>query len=623
MQAINSLTQAQIPDYLFNDDLTNAIELFSSNPQIFNETFSQKKNLFMMLVEKRAYKIALWLITNNKLDLTARDSDGHGAVYYACRSGNLPLAERVLFSCQNLEKEPLEFQSGTNSVLHQAAEDQSGCLQELLTYPIDLSVKDSHGKTALERAVDASMLQNVRQLLQAHADPNQGNPPPVVQAYLLNNLELCSLLLEFGANPNERFSKQPLLNLAQATDKHEFVSLFLRYGAIRDATFDEMLTFNSLLSQSTLVGKCTLSEQELQRYIRERRHLEIVDSISKNTLLHELVIDPSVNPNVFKSVKAQDWDVKNLPGNTPFIHCCKYGNMYAISQLLPLSSHRQQMHLGLLAALQMGRYSNVLGLLHMGVDAHLVDSEQNTLLHMISSREKIDELDFSTLLELKRLISLLIEKEINIEARNSQNKTALLKAIETGSLFITSQLVQANANRMDPSYLITACKARKVEITKLLLNKQISNKTPADPNQPRDEQNPLVISLKNITCVSSTEDYKLLETAEYQIFDTLIRTGAKPTIKIKLQSKKKITPVELASQLRLPEIVLMRLNGQKPPVSPLASLEDLPRSISPMPGGTSTSSSLTNSPHSPLSIDSRSHSPHLAIGTLAISENRI
>ena len=73
MQAVSSITQMQIPDYLFNDDLTNTVEHFTSNPQIFTETFSQKKNLFMMLVEKRAYKIALWLITNNKLDLTARD----------------------------------------------------------------------------------------------------------------------------------------------------------------------------------------------------------------------------------------------------------------------------------------------------------------------------------------------------------------------------------------------------------------------------------------------------------------------------------------------------------------------------------------------------------------------
>lgn len=542
-----------------------------------------EKNSLILAIQASDFQTAEQLIIERKVDLNARDSAGHSALYYAYLAGHFRFVEFLLDSLPELEAEPLHCKAGTDTVLHQAAETRGHSLKRLLTFTLDLEILDHRGQTALQRAVILGMHENVASLLSKGAKPNAGDPPPLVEAYLRNDDISAELLLKHKADPNTQFSQSPLLELAEATSNTKFVELLTRYNAFKTEIFKEMQKFQAQIGASPRQKR--MSDDELVIFIKQREYCKKLSRTSPITYLHQFVVDGRTNLALFKDIPQRHWLLKSDGNQTPFQYCCYHGSVLSIQQLCmyggaEFQDRKKAEEAALIYTLQAGRVDATLELVRRGANALTLDAGANTLLHLLCHTKLTKQMP------IDEFIKCLVEKGLKIDAKNSlknsalhtaydkscplvfqsllanganvnaldgAEKTVLVKAIEAGDVVnATKLLIWDGANRKDPRNLVAACTHSNVDIAQLLLDSSKPNA--ADPNATFGQTTPLSIVIKNIVQLNIVDTAQLRMRNEYVLFKLLIDSEAKlkkdklPAILIKCLDEEKKRSIALNLQ---------------------------------------------------------------------------
>ncbi len=117
-------------------------------------------------------------------------------------------------------------------------EDSSDCdklVQYLKENPNSINDKDENGDTILHYAINDNSLDNVRFFLENGADPkirDRWNNPPLHNAFLCGNPRIFDVILEYGADINERSaSGDTLLHRAVSSGLLNDIKFLLRRGA--------------------------------------------------------------------------------------------------------------------------------------------------------------------------------------------------------------------------------------------------------------------------------------------------------------------------------------------------------------------------------------------------------
>lgn len=418
-------------------------------------------------------------------------------------------------------------------------------------------------------------------------------------SYLQNDLNFATFLLKHEADPNVCYANTRIVILALATSNTPFASLLYTHGAYRSSLTDTMHECDEMIKSHDFSNQTTMDKQELRIFIQKQLHLkQIPGNAEGNTYLHELSVDPSIDFTVFKHLKVKEWQVKNSAGVTAFTYCCQKAHFHAIYQLLqffPDTSRAQASSQALFALLQASRISEFTTLLGYGANPRIVDTNSNTLLHVLSTIQANETQDIARVIDdlVKRGVSTtkknqagqtalhlaydnnnlltaqsLITNKAPLDDPDSSGKTLLLKALEKNDIAFARRIISEGASRTDStnSYLCTACSMANYSAVKLLLENTRTSK-PADPNlnphmNPSGES-PLKIILDKITKFSASSDEELEKTTEYKIFDLLLKAGAKYRIRSKQGSGKKIHITDLSRQPNLPQLIRKRLDQER------------------------------------------------------------
>lgn len=197
-------------------------------------TVQEKESIIFHLLGLGLDKLALQLFKSEKLDPNMKQVNGLPIISYAISLNNLEMVEHLI-----LEGAELNLKVRGSTVLHQAVQQGNSKIVELILLDpeIDIEAKNKSGWTpivfALNKPEIFQMLMKrgasldyfntkketplsfcvandwndkVSTLLSAGADPNFGNPSPLVIAIRTCNLELVKQMLQHGGKAFEKDS---------------------------------------------------------------------------------------------------------------------------------------------------------------------------------------------------------------------------------------------------------------------------------------------------------------------------------------------------------------------------------------------------------------------------------
>jgi len=442
----------------------------------------------------------------------AKNQEGFCPLHVCLYNQNAEALQRLVYSCINRremlkEEHKFHFENGKKTLLHEAAAGSNHCLGFILELTDNLKVKDSEGKTALHYAVHSKEpVKNCATLCQREegiidivdqncetplgsackhgkddvastlssfgADPNIGLIPPILNAYINELRDVFLLLLVKGADPNTKWGKNSLLEVAYARRDKQTVDLLILRGAELTAAYRAMVSVReqkqAILTGGYLpnrVGNFTAQQLEAKEHIRS---------------LHELVVSPDTDFSLLlKHTKGKEWEVTNGKGMTPFLYCCRYGSIQNIACLLCSeaqfhavdSDGNGALHLALQSefpavfyflvaelkvlinrqnrtgqtALHLATQSchqvAVEILLQFGADTTLRDNDKNSLFHLIASQQESTFKKFEPILD-----ALSTQKGADINGVNSDGDTALFLAWKKANRLALYKLLALGAN---------------------------------------------------------------------------------------------------------------------------------------------------------------------------------
>lgn len=132
--------------------------------------------------------------------LDARDRRGRTTLLKAARdnTGDGARVKKLIRHGANIHVKDKEGYT----VLHHLGSSSDGALRQLLELGMDVNARDKHGQTALGLAVEASDNAKFKLLLEFGADLGAEGQSPLIEAAARGNLELLTMLLRMGNDPN-------------------------------------------------------------------------------------------------------------------------------------------------------------------------------------------------------------------------------------------------------------------------------------------------------------------------------------------------------------------------------------------------------------------------------------
>lgn len=352
-----------------------------------------------------------------KRNLSMRFEEGCTPLHLAARGGHTGFVSYLLEHKASVNVKDVS----SSTPLHEAVRNgHIDCTSMLLAAGADPDQKDSAGNTPLHLVMpEASRSEIFTKLLAAGADPNQkdsyGETPLHIAARLGMSEDIIRALLKAGADINER-NKKGITPLSLAIERNQLAqaNLFVRLGADIHA---EDIEGNTALTKSISAGLEMLQSVIIDQNIQSR------DSQGK-TPLHIAVLKRA-DPTIINYLIAHKADVnaRDKNGDSP-LHVAVRNNDRASGEIL-------------LAYGADVFYPNVAGesplkaaLTRMGgredwvLNSNVIkssDGSGNTPLHLAAEWQ------------LTSIVSFIVDKGGDLNARNANGETPLFNAVKADS----------------------------------------------------------------------------------------------------------------------------------------------------------------------------------------------
>jgi ankyrin repeat protein len=197
------------------------------------------------------------LMTRRDTSTLITDSEGRTALSHAAECGQEAIV-RFILSSARIHPDTRDTY-GATALWYAVYHRHSACAKLLLQKGLVSGNVGGSGntQTALWHATSAGDLELVKLLLQNKALEGAAGEPALCAAVSNGNLAIAEILLENGADPDERDTKRRSpLHIACRQDNHKIVALLMRHGANADrldTTGKTELAFATLRGNAALV----------------------------------------------------------------------------------------------------------------------------------------------------------------------------------------------------------------------------------------------------------------------------------------------------------------------------------------------------------------------------------
>ena len=204
------------------------VRLLSSRGADVNARNDQQQSVLDLAVDSSDRMIDV--LIEYKVDLDAKDSDGQTALLKAAQinSDGAARVEALIGHGADVRAKDLEGRT----VLHHCRSSTDGTFRHLLEFGVDVNVEDDSGATPMDFAVRQSDNAKYKLLLEFGGVHGKESVPPLIEAARFGNIELVTLLLGNGADPNLLgTSETSALSLAVENENKNVVTMLIKAGA--------------------------------------------------------------------------------------------------------------------------------------------------------------------------------------------------------------------------------------------------------------------------------------------------------------------------------------------------------------------------------------------------------
>lgn len=200
--------------------LERGVEVNSSiRPDRLLELRHYKQGLFednrtaLMLASRQGHTKIVSLLVARAADVNARSDGGASALLYASSNAHPEVVRLLLDHGADVNAQDDSGQTALMEVFHR--DNDSEMIVEivgmLISAGADLNLMNDHYETALVYAVQSGLVQGVKILLEAGADPDLDRPdgrnPAVLSVAVTKQKEVFDLLIEAGATNREEYAQ--------------------------------------------------------------------------------------------------------------------------------------------------------------------------------------------------------------------------------------------------------------------------------------------------------------------------------------------------------------------------------------------------------------------------------
>lgn len=280
----------------------------------------------------------------------------------------------------------------------------TACAELLIEKGANTQIRNREGHTLLMLAAIYGQTECVRLLLKhgaATEETDKNNTTALIHAVIQGNLDCLELLADSGAN-------------IHATDSAQYTALFHAIGAGKPECVRALLQRGASLSSTLIAGNAPI-------------HWAV---------LHE-------QPECLRALleAGDELDRLNKEGESPMAAAAKIGSIASLRVLIDAGGSINAATAGavppILAAVQGGHESCFEALLQAGAELCVTDAQGNTLLHWAASWNDPGKIN---------IISLLLERGLDANAKNAKGITPLMKAADYGSVWAFDELIEAGAD---------------------------------------------------------------------------------------------------------------------------------------------------------------------------------
>lgn len=456
-------------------------------------------------------------------------------------------------------------------------------------------------KAALSDGHNAQL--HFRRLLEAYASPNVriGNYTLLDLAQALDDQQMVKLLLLFKAEKSpaytamkkaeekrhswsfmrvfqsssvKQFTEEDMRNLKHVAVKdndgttylHDFMIHEVNIAQLAKFTRKEHWRLQTLKGDTPFLYCCRKGSLENILWLLDLNieDMAMAQDKAHNNALH-IALENSNLLIFYCLVKRlpQLINGKNLAGQTPLEIALKKGLHTAVDLLLKYGADTKVID------------SEGQGVVHLLIDACNSDASEKQFLPLLnrlvldkallnqSNRDGNTPLIYSWIKARNLVFHRLVELGADLDVKDSEEKTVLMRTAERGSFPHCRALVVAGADRNAvgrTTPLLAACRAGSLEVVELLFDKTIATRRPkatiADPNIGFFKtigiaSTPLTAAIEKVREKAQSAPVTE-EQPEVQIFLRLLREGAKANKSIRFTKDIKATPLFLCVQYNLP-----------------------------------------------------------------------
>ena len=414
----------------------------------------------------------------------------------AILAGNFNLANMLIERGTNIN---VQVENNQTPLMLAIRYNKSEIVDKLLNKGVDMNLRDINGNTALLIATANNDYKTIEKLINKGADLNNSNNDgntALMQAIIDKNQNIAKYLINKGINLNTQNNNgRNALMLAVHNQLDSISKQLINKGCDLD--------IQDVVGYTALMHAVTTENNEMVKYILSKKsNLELKDKDGNVVIM--LALMKGYDEIFFEIVdKNVDLNVQNEEGDTPLIYSIDTMNIdiarYIINKNVDLNMQNKKGSTALMVGVNNNSEIVVNLLLGKGVDLDIVDNKgitalmfavltntnENIIKSLISAGADLNIQDVNGYSALMMSINnlyifdiLLSDKQINLNLKNIEGRTALMCAIISGNNVTSHKLITAGAdlNIQDAkgyTALMFAVLGDNIEIVDELLNRSV------------------------------------------------------------------------------------------------------------------------------------------------------